>query len=88
MFERENFATKAEVENVRNELANGELETRRRVTEVWAQVVKTQSVASDTKAAVADVKSEVYKWVAGILVGHTVIVVGIVVAVVRLLDGE
>lgn len=40
---------------------------------------------ADAKSDVADAKSEVYKWVAGILVVHTALMIGIMIAVLEFL---
>ena len=85
MDEHENFATKADVANVRSEVALREIEIQKRITDTIKEVSDAKSVASDAKSGVADAKSEVYRWVAGILVVYTALVIGIMIAVLDIL---
>ena len=86
MGKPEHFATKADVANVRSEVALREIEIQNRITENMKEVSDAKSAASDAKSAVADAKSEVYKWVAGILVVYTALVIGIMIAVLEFWD--
>ncbi len=41
-----------------------------------------KSVASDANSAVSNAKTEVYKWVAGILIVYTAVLIGVMIGII------
>ena len=82
MSQQEHFASKADVANVRSEVAHREIGIQTRISETMKEVSEAKSVASDAQSAVANAKSEVFKWVAGVLIVYTVVLIGIMVGII------